>query len=321
MKLFDIFTPSEPDNNHQGMTNQDLVNRICAEFESKLTDASTEDKVLFPMSFTILLHPNNYDNVSYYFAAVTQSIVKRFYKIIEKYSGSSLSNKIANRLNLNFLSNNKSVVAIGNNWEFILSKTTVGKVGNFQVGIDNPGFIISPTARVYGENLNKQSSVKLSVSCLNSNPSESQDINLDALTGINLIGDNHYLIAFNKSLCYKEQDVESNQANNDYGTLFFRYNGNDYTFTIKDELVSISGTEDKREQRNIFKLPCSELQNDHVQIKYDKASGTYYISTIASDTRVNQKVLQQSTGSPFWSILPNNSEIFMIGRYSVKFKK
>ena len=133
MKLFDIFTPSEPDNNHQGMTNQDLVNRICAEFESKLTDASTEDKVLFPMSFTILLHPNNYDNVSYYFAAVTQSIVKRFYKIIEKYSGSSLSNKIANRLNLNFLSNNKSVVAIGNNWEFILSKTTVGKVGDFQV--------------------------------------------------------------------------------------------------------------------------------------------------------------------------------------------
>ena len=154
---------------------------------------------------------------------------------------------------------------------------------------------------------------------MNSDPSKSTEINIDTLKGINLIGDNHYLISFNKSLLYSDKDIKSSE--NNYGYLEYKENGKIYTFTIKDEIVSISGIVDKRNQRNIFKIPTSELKNDHVQIKFEKSSEKYFISTIADDTRLNQRKIPQSIGTPVWVEMPNNSEIFMSGIFSVKFKK
>lgn len=316
--LIERLSPNEGEYSQSGLTNRRLIERIADEFETELVKASTDDKILFPMSFTILLHPNDYSKISQYFAPVTQSIVQKFYKIIEKHRGKSFIEKCIGKC---FKKTNsyKEITPIGYNWEFILTKTTVSNVGGFEVGIDNPAFIISATARVYGSNVGSSSSVKVSVSCLNSDPSKSTEINIDTLKGINLIGDNHYLISFNKSLLYSDKDIKSSE--NNYGYLEYKENGKIYTFTIKDEIVSISGIVDKRNQRNIFKIPTSELKNDHVQIKFEKSSEKYYISTIADDTRLNQRKIPQSIGTPVWVEMPNNSEIFMSGIFSVKFKK
>lgn len=317
-RLIELLSPSEGEYNQSGLTNKRLIERIADEFEAELDKASTDDKILFPMSFTILLHPNDYSKISQYFAPVTQSIVQNFYKIIEKHKEKSFTEKC---VGVFFKKPNiyREVTPIGYNWEFILTKTTVSNVGGIEVGIDNPAFIISATARVYGSNVSASSSVKVSVSCLNSDPSKSTEMNIDTLKGINLIGDNHYLISFNKNLLYTDNDAKSSEGN--YGYLEYKEKGKVYTFTIKDEIVSISGAKDKRTQRNIFKIPTSELKNDHVQIKFEKSSEKYYISTIADDTRLNQRKITQSIGTPVWVEMPNNSEIFMSGIFSVRFKK
>lgn len=319
-RIIEKLAPGGDNNSSMGLSNKSLIERIAKEFETELQKASTDDKVLFPMSFTILLHPDDYTKISDYFAPVTQSIVKRFYKIIRKNRGASFVETYINKF-LKKKSNCKDVTPIGYNWEFILTKTTVNNVGGFQVGINNPAFVISATARVYGNNTSETSSTKVSVSCLNSNPSESKEINIETLKGINLMGDNHYLIAFNNNLVYSDQDIDSSDKSTNYGTLQYKGNGKIYTFTIKDEIVSISGINDERTQRSIFKIPTSELKNDHVQIKVDLPTGKYYISTIADDTRLNQGIMAQSLGTPNWIELPNNSEILIRGKYSVKFNK
>ena len=318
-RLIEFLSPGDGSNSPGGLTNRRLIERIATEFETELLKASTDDRILFPMSFTILLHPDDYSKISEYFAPVTQSIVKRFYKIIQKNSGASLIETYIDKF-LKRKATNKEITPIGYNWEFILTKTTVDNVGGVQLGVNNPAFIISATARAYGNKVSETSSAKVSVSCLNSNPSESMEVNIETLKGINLMGDNHYLIAFNKNLVYNDQDIESSGITNNYGTLQYKKNGKTYTFTIKDDIVSISGSSDPRNQRNIFKIPNSELQNDHVQIKLDKSTGKYYISTIADDTRLNQHLVAKSSGAPAWVELPNNSEIFIMGEYSVRFK-
>lgn len=319
-KIIDLLAPSEENNSKGKLTNQNLINRIEEEFEAKLVNASTYDTVLFPMSFTILLHPDNYDDISPYFASIVQSIVAKFYQTIRKHRYYSLKNKII-RICKKESVPLKKVMPMGRNWEFILSETDISKIGDFVIGLNNPAFLISATARIYG-NINKsQSSVSVSIACQNSNPSETKDINIEALNGINLIGNNHFLIAYNKELEFKNTDIESNDASVYYGTLQFTRMGHKYTFFIKDEIVSISSENDTRKQRNIFKIPSSNLQNNHVQIKYDKTNNRFFISTIASDTRLNQRIMQQSVGSPIWIPLQNNSEIFMMEKYSIRFLK
>lgn len=317
--IIELLAPSEDNNNHGKLTNQSLINRIEEEFEAKLVNASTYDTVLFPMSFTILLHPDNYDDISPYFASIVQSIVAKFYQIIRKHRNYSLMNKIIGICKKES-GPLKKVMPIGRNWEFILSKTDISMIGDLAIGINNPAFLISATARVYG-NVNKSPSVNVSIACQNSDPSETKDINIETLKGINLIGNNHFLIAYNKELEFKNTDIESNDSSFYYGTLQYVRMGHKYTFYIKDEIVSISSENDTREQRNIFKIPSSNLQNNHVQIKYDKLNESFFISTIASDTRLNQRIMQQSIGSPIWIPLYNNSEILMMGTYSIKFLK
>ena len=62
-RLIERLSPNEGEYSQSGLTNKRLIERIADEFETELVKASTDDKILFPMSFTILLHPNDYSKI------------------------------------------------------------------------------------------------------------------------------------------------------------------------------------------------------------------------------------------------------------------
>lgn len=83
---------------------------------------------------------------------------------------------------------------------------------------------------------------------------------------------------------------------------------------MKDEEIIVSGSDDRREASNIFKIPSEWVNTPHLRIRYDRNEEKFFLASFGDKTMVNEKEVQMSDAQhPSWTELPINSKLMLNG--------
>ncbi len=301
--------------NHR-LTNQRLLDEFVEIFEYKLKDLSVGDKMLFPMSFSIIMHSTDYAKLKETLHFVTGQAVLKFYGIINKYSKEY-----------------SDTTEPAETWHFQISPSTLDKIplGDDQTLDIHPGEITVMESGIFSykkeENsqVDVESSVRVSVRVKNSNVFKDININKDTLLGFNTLAEGVFTFPYNikgfnekNTTPKKETTTISSEAG--FATLSYEDSGKSYTFTMKSSITNISGKDEVNTGKSVFKIGHTNLINQHIQVRYLQDDNRFEIAAYAP-TRLNGRDLQiSSINNPQWKELKNGSTIFANGEVKLTFK-
>ena len=311
--ILNLFTVSgsETDNDKAKtgrLTNKVLLTELVSHFKSELEELSVGERMLYPMSFTVLMHPEDFEQRKESFPHVLPEVISSFYKYIEKYS-------------LDF----PNFTPVATHWVFQFSQcSSINDSGENVVEKGKMTTIASFTALDLSTNTAIEPNTHFSIKPQNSDPCGNNNINMDAIRNIEFRGDTTFEFKFDKDLRTNTAGIA---ANSDIETIlgladlsYSSVRGTEH-FYMKDKQIEITGSADKRSNaRWLFKIGSDKISNSHILIKYQSDVKKFQIATFGK-TRVNEKLLNLSKGGDVnWCDLANNSSIFMNDAISVNFK-
>lgn len=319
VKGLGINPPPEPKNNpaSEGMSNRQLLDDLLILFKDVLNKESLGNTMLFPMYFDILMHPDDYNDRKDALAVILPEFVEKFMEVINE-----------NRATYPKVKN------VSTKWVFQFSPCRV----DGELSLDDGsvikverGKLIKSAKLFYREqvngNIHVDSNVKVSVKCDNSDVMNISFLNFEALKSVDIVEDGLYMYNYSdgspitdKGKQQKNEHIDTSNPSS-MATLTYTYQGHRIHYTMLDERISISGRKDTRKQRMIFKLENDNLENDHVQIKFDRKDNEFYLCAFGK-TKLNQRSLDLSVGGDVkWYKLADNSSIFMNDEIKVEFVK
>lgn len=311
--------PPGPEKNptSDGMSNRQLLDDLLILFKDVLNKESLGNTMLFPMYFDILMHPDDYNDRKDALAVILPEFVEKFMEVINE-----------NRATYPKIKN------VSTKWVFQFSPCRVDgelEMGNGKIIKVERGKLIKSARLFYKEdvngNIHVDSNVKVSVKCDNSDVMNISFLNFEALKSVDIVEDGLYMYNYSdgspitdKGKQQKNEHIDASNPNS-MATLTYTYQGHRIHYTMLDERISISGRKDTRKQRMIFKLENDKLENDHVQIKFDRKANEFYLCAFGK-TKLNQRSLDLSVGGDVkWYKLADNSSIFMNDEIKVEFVK
>ncbi|MFI3278416.1 MAG: hypothetical protein SNH13_04490 [Rikenellaceae bacterium] len=314
-QFLDVFkSDSGHSHSNEELTNRRLLVEFVELFQSKLENLSVGRRMLYPMSFNIVMHEADYANLKETLRFTLAEVVSEFGRCILKYSDQFP----------NFTPPAKE-------WAFQISES---KLERIPLGGDNVleikrGEIAVIEAGIYTFDVNGADCVKedvnlrVSFKANNSDVYSTININPETLLGFDSLSEGAYRFPFDNTLSKTSDELlgDSNSEGDAYAELSYSSGGSKYTFTMKDDLIDISGSDETRSGRSIFKIKDSHLINRHIQIKYLNAEKRFQIVAYGK-ARLNGRKIETSVGSNIiWYDLANNSKIFINDEVSVTFKQ
>ncbi|RZK25508.1 MAG: sensor histidine kinase [Flavobacterium sp.] len=144
------------------------------------------------------------------------------------------------------------------------------------------------------------------------------DINNDILKDFIFYSEGYYEIPYVDNLKYEHQLAKDPQ-----NTLLARfettlpdqaYAGKKVEYLMKTEDIIVSGNEDTRDEKHIFKIPSEWVNTPHLKIRFDNKENKFYLASFGEKTIVNEILIERSDiNGPKWSELPVNSRIILNG--------
>lgn len=299
--------------NNAKITNRLLLKELVDHFDDQMEELSVGRRILYPMSFNILMHPADYNATRESLPFVLPEVVARFYASIKRKINSFGDNvNYANPATYWFFQFSACQVAEKEGEENFIKRgeiVTTGNLTTFDIHKAQQG------------NVRNETNVHLSVKCQNSNTNDN-NINMDTLLGMEILSEGSYTFNFDKTL---NEDTSRIGATSDisrkgFATLRWSENDNYKVYDMLDTYIDISGKADNRQTRNICRIMNDDISTSHVQIKYDHITQTFSLAAFAK-TRLNGRELPiSSSGSPQWVALSKyNSKIFLNDSVSVEF--
>lgn len=292
------------------VTNKILYQELIEHFEADIDDLSVGRRVLYPMSFNILLHPDDYDRVGESLPFILPEVIAGFYNVIKAKCSEVPNSNATNPAKYWFFQFAASKVKTSEHSDsFIVPGeiVTVGHLTTFDIKKAQQG--------------SSSENIKLSVKCQNSNVNDN-NINQDALLGMDILTNNAYTFNFDKQMSEELDDILSTQrgGENIYATLTYSNGPNNVHLQMFDDLVIISGPKEKRNMENILIINHDAVDVGHVQIRYVKEKNKFQLCAY-SKTRLNMCEVPMSVGgTPIWKDMPFNSNIFLSDEVTIKFK-
>lgn len=293
------------------ITNKILLKELVEHFNEQMDELSVGKRLLYPMSFNILMHPDDYALTKESLPFVLPEVISEFYAAIKKRQSAS-------RDKLNF-------TPPATYWFFQFSACQIGG----QAGEENfiqRGQIVTTgsltTFDIYKAqgNVRSEANVHLSVKCQNSNTNDN-NINIDAILGMEILSEGSYTFPFDMNL---NEDTAQITANTDtqrkpIAQLRWSSGSHNMVYDMLDNYIDISGMTDTRKTRNICHIADEAVNTSHVQIKYDPQQQVFFLAAYAK-TRLNSREVPMSSGGiPQWVSLSKNSRIFLNDSVSVEF--
>lgn len=299
----------------RNMSNKILLRELETHFASVLDSESLGSRMLYPMSFTVLMHPADFESRLPYLPHVVPEIVKSFYRIIR--------NRIKEYPNYE---------PPAKYWVFQFSPCEKGMLdveGEGIVELERGKILTLATLTTLdvnnSNNTRVESNTRVSMKLENSDVGQNMNINFNSIKDINSFGESMFTINFDSSL---NEDSESIMKNSNLATagglaeLSYSRNGKNYHFIMKDNLINISGENDKRRDRSVFIIEGEEsIRTSHIQIKYLPEFKKFSIAAFGPARLNSGKMNISSGGNVIWYDLANNSSIFINDVVSVRFEK
>ena len=313
-KILDIFKVSKEGDglNSDQLTNKRLLEELTSHFKTKLNAESVGQRMLYPMSFNILMDPADYNDRKQALPFVLPQVVSAFYGIIDdKRQEYPDYTPPAKYWYFQFSACQLGTIQTGESTPLIVRKghiTTVATLLHFDIKEANN---VSVKNKPY-------MSIKLDDSDV-----DFGNANWDAIKNMEVLSDGTFTYNFDNTLSRDTQKItdNSNMAEvNGIAELSYSRGGLNYHFIMKDKLIHISGKNEMRKGRSFFILENSDVKDSHVQIKYLPAEKKFQIAAYGP-TRVNSRKIEESSGgNVYWHDLANNSSIFINDEISVKFE-
>jgi len=295
------------------ITNKLLLRELVEHFEDQIDELSVGRRLLYPMSFNILMHPEDYERTRESLPFVLPEVVAAFYGVIKRKSASGGMN----------------YAPPATYWFFQFSACQIRDTADGHEDIIRPGEIVTTGSlttfdifKAQHANVHSEANVHLSVKCQNSNTNDN-NINMEALLGMEILSEGSYTFRFDRSLNEDSSRITSMSDAQTQGFAQLRWaaeNGSTNVYDMLDDYIDISGAAETRQTRNILRIQSEAVIVSHVQIKYDRPTQTFSLAAYAK-TRLNQREVPLSSGGvPHWIMLPkSNSRIFLNDSVSVEF--
>lgn len=293
------------------LTNKVLFRELVAHFSSELEELSVEGRMLYPMAFNVLMHPDDYGPREESLPFVLPEVVSRFYKIIKERQ-----------------SNYPDIRPPATSWVFQFSacelKEIEGRFGENKI-IEKGKIMTTASLMTFdlSANITTETNIRFSIKPQNSDPSRNRNINMEAIRNIEFRGNSTFSFAFDKNLDTNATTIMANSevaSMKGLATLTYSKGGNKVHYDIRDNLIHISGNKDARKDRFVFKLDSDKISDSHVQIRHLPAESKFQIAAFG-ETRLNGRKVEPSEGGTLkWYDLANNSQIFMNDAVAVEFK-
>jgi len=299
------------------VTNKILLKELVDHFNDQIEDLSVGRRLLYPMSFNILMHPDDYNTTKESLPFVLPEVVSEFYRAIKEKSKS--------------YHNGVNYAPPATYWFFQFSACQV-KAKDGEEDFIKRGEIVTAGSlttfdirKAQQGNIRSEANVHLSVKCQNSNTNDN-NINMDALLGMDIISEGSYTFNFDKTL---NEDTTLISAVNDKqrkGWATLRWSaedgsGNYKVYDMFDAYIEISGKTETRTTSNIVKINSDAVMKQHVHIRFDQTTQTFSLAAFAK-TRLNSREVPLSApgSAPQWMSLSNNSSIFLNDAVRIQFE-
>jgi hypothetical protein len=305
-----IATPSTH-SNPDVISNQRILDELVAHFTEDLEFESFGDKLLYPMSFNILMTPEDYEDRRLALPILVPVVVSHFYKVIDKRR-----------------KDYPNYTPPATYWHFQFSSCAVREIPTDSGAVLNlkPGHIATLAALYKLEikdtnNISVESNTRVSLKLDQSVVGRDTNANIEALRNLDILGEGTFSVKFDMSLNANPADIniESGAAGVTLATLSYDNMGKHYTFAMQDQLIHISGRNDERTGRSCFRLESDTIKNSHVQIKYMSGENRFKIAAFGY-ARMNGGEIPLSVGGNIqWMDLANNSTIFINNEIQLRF--
>ncbi len=278
-----------------------FAEQLLVHFEEQLKFNSWRQRMLYPMSFDIILHPSDLQQVQQSFPFLFPEIVAEFYKIISKHSQEHPKYKSpARHWVFKVHSSDIAKITTPKGEELEIEKGKVTTIATLYT-VNN-----QPT----GNNVNVENNVRVSVRVGDSNVEDYGDINIER-PEINMRGKNMFIYPFDISLPTDSDEIQTIDKMPDIAIISYELGGKRYSYGMKDHDIIISGKNDKRTDYDVFKIEHADIINTHAEVKYQPHLKKFQIA-VYGETILNERSLDISTGgSPIWYDLGNNSQIYI----------
>ena len=295
------------------ISNKLLLKELVEHFNDQMDDLSVGKRLLYPMSFNILMHPDDYNASRESLPFVLPEVVAEFYAAIKR-----------KRDTYNCIVNFAPPATY---WFFQFSACHIGEK-NGEENIIRRGEIVTTGSlttfdihKAQQGKVRTEANVHLSVKCQNSNTNDN-NINMEALLGMEILSEGSYTFNFDKSLNEDTSLITaaSDIRHNSWATLRWSEDNSYKVYDMLDTYIDISGINDSRRTRNICHIQSDAVSTSHIQIKYDQVLQTFSLAAFAK-TRLNGREIPISSGgNPQWINIPKrNSKIFLNDAVSMEF--
>ncbi len=276
------------------LTPEAVYSYIIEKFKESIKELSFADRIVFYHEFIISFNEEDYrefiDNKQGIFGLIVQETVKKFYEILKEY-------RIAG----------KTVEPSGSKWVFRL-------VSHPDYVRGDKGFI----GKLLPDSHQKSENLRVTFIPRQTGIAQTFDINNDILKGFTYYSDGYLEIPYEAQLELTDsKSTPNNQAL--IGRLETiipdkQFAGKKVEFLIKTEDTIVSGSDEQREDANIFKIPSDWANSPHLHIRYNQADGNFYLASFGELTTLNEVLVQRSDiNSPQWTPLPLNSRLLLNG--------
>lgn len=295
------------------LTNKVLLEELAAHFKTMLKAESVGQRMLYPMSFNILMDPTDYDARRQALPFVLPEVVSVFYGIINDMRGEYPNyTPPAKYWFFQFSSCRMETVQSDGSTPLLVRRghiTTVASLMTFD--IKNTG------------NTSEDTNTRVSIKLDDSNVMNDVNINWNAIKNLDIISDGTFTYNFDTTLNRDTQhimDSSNLSTTNGLAELSYSRGGRNYRFAMKDNLIHISGKNEMRKGSSFFKIEEDGINDSHVQIRYLPSEKQFQIAAFGPARLNSGKMNESSGGNVLWYDLANNSSIFINDIVSVKFE-
>jgi len=286
----------------QSLTPDDVYNYVISKFNDSIRELSFADRVVFYHEYIISFNTNDYtsflNNRQGIFGLIVNETVKRFYETLKQYRASG-----------------KTVKPSSSKWVFRLVSHPDYEPGDI-------GFI----GKLMPGNSQKEENLKVTFIPRQTGIAQTFDISQDILKGFNYYSEGYYEVPYDENL--ESEEEKSANPNQKYYARFEtilpekQFAGKKVEFLMMDNEIVVSGNEEARDERNIFRIPTDWVNTPHLQIRYNRSDGKFYLASFGEKTMLNENdVAKSDVNAPQWVELPVNSKILLNGIVGVNIFK
>jgi hypothetical protein len=311
------FTPKDEEDNVNTtgeLTRQQLVNQILEHFKIGFREETTDESMLYPTSFNIVLHPNDYARRQQGFTQTSKDSASKFHKFVKEK-----------------LAKYPDHIPPATYWSFQFSSCEVGdyvEVNRGQYSIVQAGEAIIMSSLYSTDfsvaNMRSATNIRATIKPKGSLTMESYNMNKAALLGMDIINKDKFIVYFDKDFSVAKSDpirVNSTQdmEKNAYALLQFKEDLlTKSPYFMIDPQIEISGKKDTRIGRKYLKLNYDDVINSHVIIKFE--NNAFKLAAFGN-TKLNSRTLNLSQGADIiWYDLSKSSSILINDHIIIDFK-